>query len=336
MNPSVVNCLKARLRSQGVFKSGIARIAPLPDDETALYRSWLAQGMNGGMEYMANHSELRRDPQLLLPGAVSLISCAFSYYYPVNWGADGLRWARYSLGRDYHEVVRERLSRVAEWLTEETGAECRVCVDTAPLRERYWAVQAGLGFIGLNDQLIIPGAGSYFFLGEILTTLPLEPDEPCRLTCGSCRACHRSCPGQALSLAGIPVSNPSPTSAPFLFLTELQRRIPPRLRPLLDARKCLSYLTIEHRGEFPSGTRLGNHIYGCDTCQEVCPHNSNPPVTEVPEFIPRPEILALTRDDISAMTQADFSRIFTHSAIKRTKLAGLQRNAGFIKPSGDD
>ena len=323
---SIVHCLKSRLRSQGVFKSGIACIAPLPDDETALYRSWLAQGMNGGMEYMANHPDIRRDPQLLLPGAVSLISCAFSYYYPLQWGAEGLRWARYSLGRDYHEVVRERLSRVAEWITVETGAQCRICVDTAPLRERYWAVQAGLGFIGLNDQLIIPGAGSYFFLGEILTTLPLEPDEPCKLTCGSCRACHRSCPGKALSLTTL---HPSDASG---FPGAVQNHA----RPLLDARKCLSYLTIEHRGEFPLGTRLDNHIYGCDVCQEVCPHNSNPPVTEIPEFIPRPEILALTRADISSMTQEDFSRIFTHSAIKRTKLAGLRRNAGGGEPFRND
>ncbi|MDE6117187.1 MAG: tRNA epoxyqueuosine(34) reductase QueG [Duncaniella sp.] len=311
--------IKARLRSEGVFKAGIAHVAPLPDGELALYEAWLSEGMNGGMGYMADHADIRRDPQLLLPGAVSIISCAFSYYYPLRWGTDALRWARYSLGRDYHEVVRERLGNVASWIAAETGAECRVCVDTAPLRERYWAVRSGLGFIGLNDQLIIPGAGSYFFLGEILTTLPLEADAPCTSTCGLCRACQRSCPGKALALA------------PPEFQQDATHPV-----PLLDARKCLSYLTIEHRGELPDGTVLGNRVYGCDVCQEVCPHNSNPPVTEISEFKPRAEILALTRADILSMEQADFSRIFTHSAIKRTKLAGLRRNAGCGEPQCDN
>ena len=113
-----------------------------------------------------------------------------------------MRWARYALGDDYHEVVRDRLETVAEWITEESGAQCRVCVDTAPLRERYWAVQAGVGFIGLNNQLIIPGAGSHFFLGEILTTLPLPYDSPCGESCGDCGRCLKACPGNALRGAG--------------------------------------------------------------------------------------------------------------------------------------
>ncbi len=307
--------VKDRLCLAGAYASGVAEITPLPDSEVDAYQLWISEGMNGGMAYMANHADIRRDPGLLLPGAVSLISCAFSYYYPVKWGSDGLRWARYSLGTDYHEVVRARLGEVADWITQQTGAECRVCVDTAPLRERYWAVQAGVGFIGLNDQLIIPGAGSYFFLGEILTTLPLEADPPCTLSCGSCRACHRACPGKALSL------QPGGTRSAALATSAAASR------PVVDARRCLSYLTIEHRGDFPEGTELGNHIYGCDVCQEVCPHNFNPPVTEIPEFIPRAEILSLTRADILAMTRLDFSRIFSHSAIKRTKLTGLHRNA---------
>lgn len=310
--------VKDRLRLAGVYASGVAEITPLPDSEVDAYQSWISEGMNGGMDYMTNHADIRRDPGLLLPGSVSLISCAFSYYYPVKLGGDGLRWARYALGKDYHEVVRARLGEVADWITQQTGAECRVCVDTAPLRERYWAVQAGLGFIGLNDQLIIPGAGSYFFLGEILTTLSLEADPPCTLSCGSCCACHRACPGKALSLrpGGI---HPASIAA-----------LEPAFRPVVDARRCLSYLTIEHRGDLPEGTDLGNHIYGCDICQEVCPHNSNPPVTEIPEFVPRAEILSLTRADILAMTQPDFSRIFSHSAIKRTKLLGLHRNARYL------
>lgn len=297
-----VESLKSRLQAAGVYKSGVARVSPVAEPAVNRFDEWLSQGMNAGMAYMEKYSDIRCDPSLLLPGAVSLISCAFNYYYLIEWSDGSMRWARYALGVDYHEVVRDRLETVAKWITEETGAQCRVCVDTAPLRERYWAVQAGVGFIGLNNQLIIPDAGSHFFLGEILTTLPLPYDSPCVKSCVDCGRCLKACPGKALrgaDKAGI---------------------------CCLDARKCLSYLTIEHHGDFPDDTRLGNHIYGCDVCQEVCPHNSNPPVTEIPEFIPRKEILSLTPADISSMTQQDFSRIFSHSAIKRTKLAGLQRN----------
>lgn len=310
--------IKERLALAGVYASGIAAVAPVDEVEVHRYARWISDGMNSGMEYMANHADLRRDPSLLLPGAVSLISCAFNYYHPLTW-RHNLRWARYALGRDYHEVVRERLQGVASWLTSETGAECRVCVDTAPLRERYWAVQAGVGFVGLNNQLIIPGAGSHFFLGEILTTLPLVPDSPCRLDCGSCGKCLKACPGKAIiPCSGVPDSDYS------------------RSQSFIDSSRCLSYLTIEHRGDFPEGSpRLGNHIYGCDVCQEICPHNSNPPVTDIPEFIPRTEILALDREAISGMSQQEFSRIFTHSAVKRTKLAGLQRNNRAVNPQDD-
>lgn len=138
-----VESLKSRLQAAGVYKSGIARVAPVSELAVNRFDEWLTQGMNAGMTYMEKYSDIRRDPSLLLPGAVSLISCAFNYYYPIEWGDSSMRWARYALGDDYHEVVRDRLETVAEWITEESGAQCRVCVDTAPLRERYWAVQAG-------------------------------------------------------------------------------------------------------------------------------------------------------------------------------------------------
>ena len=182
-------------------------------------------------------------------------------------------------------------------ITSITGAQCRVTVDTAPLRERYWAVEAGLGFIGVNNQLIIPGTGSWVLLGEIITTLPLDADEPCRLSCDGCMRCVKACPGRALDGHGG-----------------------------MDAGRCMSYLTIEFRGEGPIG--CGDRIYGCDICQEVCPHNSCSSPSKIPAFTPRESILSLTRDDILTMEQGEFSRIFTHSAIKRTKLAGLRRNAG--------
>lgn len=255
------------------------------------------------MEYMERYSEARHDPRLLLDGAESIIVAAFNYYTPVNHGScvtggsAPLKWARYALGRDYHEEIRDRLSGVAEEITALTGAQCRVTVDTAPLRERYWAMEAGVGFIGINNQLIIPGTGSWVLLGEIITTLPLEADEPCRLSCDGCMKCVKACPGHALDGNGG-----------------------------MDAARCMSYLTIEYRGEGPIG--CGDRIYGCDICQEVCPHNSCASPSEIAAFAPRESILSLTRDDILTMEQGTFSRIFTHSAIKRAKLAGLLRNAG--------
>lgn len=301
--------LRRRLKDAGVFKSGIARVEAVDADTITGYDRWLSEGMNGEMAYLEKYHDIRSNPALLLPGARSVVSCAFNY-----WGGpvdSPLRWASYALGDDYHDVVRGRLQSVADAITTETGAECRVCVDTAPILERYWAVRSGVGFIGLNQQLIIPGAGTHFFLGEIITTLDLAPDAPCTLTCGECRRCLRACPGGALRENDKAPGNPA---------SEVT----------LDSRRCLSYLTIEYRGELPEGTRPGKHIYGCDVCQEVCPHNSKAPLSDIEEFRPRPAILRLDTEAILAMRQEDFSAIFRKSAIKRTKLAGLQRNARAI------
>lgn len=301
--------LRRRLKDAGVFKSGIARVEAVDADTVTGYDRWLSEGMNGEMAYLEKYHDIRSNPALLLPGARSVVSCAFNYWWgPVD---SPLRWASYALGDDYHDVVRGRLQSVADAITAETGAECRVCVDTAPILERYWAVRSGVGFIGLNQQLIIPGAGTHFFLGEIITTLDLAPDAPCTLTCGECRRCLRACPGRALR------ENNETTGNPASEVT-------------LDSRRCLSYLTIEYRGEFPEGTRLGKHIYGCDVCQEVCPHNSEAPLSDIEEFRPRPAILRLDTEAILEMRQEDFSAIFRKSAIKRTKLTGLRRNAGAI------
>lgn len=305
--------IKELLAGAGVYRSAIAEVSPVDAAAVEAYRAWIASGMHGSMTYLEKYDDLRSDPRLLLEGARSVVSCAFSYFWGGNGGCCGehpykemdgkLVWAEYALGDDYHDVVRARLSAVAQTITERTGAECRVCVDTAPLRERYWAVKSGLGFIGLNNQLIIPGAGSRFFLGEILTTLNLEPDRQSGpVSCEGCGKCVAACPGKALRADG-----------------------DGRVR--LDARRCLSYLTIELRGELPEDVRLGRHIYGCDECQLVCPHNRMSPLSEIEEFRPRKEILELSAQRIAEMSQEEFSSIFRRSAIKRAKLAGLQRNA---------
>ena len=288
----------------GAVAAGVAEAAPVNAADIGLYQSWLASGRHAGMEYMERYSDVRSDPRLLLDGARSIVAAAFNYYTPRNSGAGGLKWARYALGRDYHDELRERLGRVAAVITESTGHACRVCVDTAPLRERYWAVRAGLGFTGRNGALIVPGHGSWCLLAFIITTLPLAPDAPCSQTaCDGCGLCVKSCPGHALDgLGGV------------------------------DARRCRSWLTIENRAE-ALAEPLGDRIYGCDICQEVCPHNRDARPSEIEAFTPRKPILELGRGDILSMDQPAFSTIFTRSAIKRAKLAGLRRNALNIKDS---
>ncbi|MCM1310076.1 MAG: tRNA epoxyqueuosine(34) reductase QueG [Bacteroides sp.] len=268
--------------------------SPVDPEADAQFHQWLAEGRNAEMSYMANYPDIRRDPRMLLDSAQTLIVVAFPYYTDEKIN---LPISLYARGRDYHEVVRERLSEIAALLPGQT----RVCVDTTPLRERYWAARAGLGFIGRNNQLIIPGLGSYFFLGFILSTEPVESGQ-WRVDsgqCGDCDLCVRVCPGQCLSTDG----------------------------RALDARRCLSYLTIEHRGPLPTPSlRHSSTLYGCDICQRVCPHNSRPIPTPIADFHPSAELAALTADDVARLTPARFNKLFKHSAIKRTKLAGLQRN----------
>ena len=255
------------------------------------------------MDWAGRHRTLRDDPQQLLPGAQSVIVVAMNYYPPRLLPPQAPQFAYYAYGRDYHEVLRQRLRQLAVTIEQWTPCQTRVCVDSAPIRERYWAQQAGLGFIGVNNALILPGKGSYYFLGIVLTTLRLQPDAPCHLSCGQCRACMAACPTGALSGDGA-----------------------------VDARRCLSCLTIEQRGPLPEwvAAAIGHRVFGCDDCQKCCPHNRHARPTAVPELQPSDEFLALTHERIARMDQAEFSRLFGHSAVKRAKLAGLQRNLELI------
>lgn len=291
--------IAALARQAGAVAVGFAEVAPLSPRDIAIYDDWIERGNHAGMDYMARHASLRRNPELLLEGARSVMCAAFSYALPPGQRS-GL-FADYAVGDDYHDVLRKRLQPVAEAMQAAVpGSLTRICVDTAPLRERLWAVKAGLGFIGRNCQLIVPGVGSRVFLAEILWTAAVEPTPPCPVDrCSNCGACVRACPGQALDGCGS-----------------------------IDARRCLSYLTIEHRGDLPDNLSLsGRRIYGCDICQDVCPCNNVPPSAAVPEFMPRPDVMALSLASVEGLQQPDFSRIFKGSAVKRAKLAGLLRNA---------
>ena len=310
--PSIATDIKTMAASLGFDACGYTVAHSIDEQAQRRYGQWLEQNHHGCMEWAARHLDVRDDPSLLLDGAQSVIMLAMNYYPARRQPANAPQFAAYAYGRDYHEVVRERLHRLAAFITEQTGSACRCCVDTAPLRERYWAQQAGLGFIGLNNQLILPGRGSYFFLGGIVTTLPLPPDEPCTLTCGACHACIDACPTQALPADGA-----------------------------VDARRCLSCLTIELRGPLPewAGKAMGNRVYGCDICQQCCPHNRHAIPTAMTELQPSEAFLRLTADDIRQMTPTTFSQLFAHSAVRRTKLTGLQRNQAAIdaaRSSDDD
>lgn len=317
----------------GAVKAGVAPLEPVEPQEFAYYVRWLAEGRHGTMTYLANHLEIRRNPALLLstdqeaepaPSTGSILSFAFPYFSGDPYLPGKLRFARYALGDDYHEAIRQRLRPIAAAITEATGCEARICVDTAPILERYWAVRAGLGYIGRNHQLIIPGIGSHIFLAEIVTRAHITTHACTSATpactsasqphsCTNCGACLRACPLSALTPDGF------------------------------DARHCLSYLTIEaqSKGAHDKGVAASPHreqpappisslpthrkyFYGCDLCLDACPQaKGNTPC--LPEFTPRPRLLTLTPSLITTLTPAEYTHLFRHSAIKRIKLTGLQR-----------
>lgn len=282
------------LAAQACFDAcGIAKAGPVDYDAADQRRQWIDEGMYAGMDYLTRHVDLRDDPRLLMVGCRSIIMLAASYYSETS--SDII--ARYALGDDYHDVLRKKVQPIVSLLAA-NGYTARVCVDTAPLAERYWAVRAGIGFIGLNSMLIIPGIGSRVFLAAVLTDAPLEPDKPCDMSCIGCGKCINECSAHAIT--------PNKT---------------------VDARRCLSCLTIEHRGDFTPGTDLHGRLYGCDRCQDVCPHNRDCAPLKFAEFTPRPDVVSLTVEEAAVMTQQQFSTIFKGSAIKRAKLTGLTRNA---------
>ncbi len=283
----------------GFDACGFARAESVDITIQTDYRQWLAEGNHAQMEYLNNHLDLRDDPTLLYPGARTVICVALNYYPAKHPTPGNPRFAYYAYGKDYHVVMRERLKRLAQFIHPHSNDEGRICCDTAPIRERYWAMRAGIGFIGKNAQLIIPGKGSYFFLGELLTTLELPPDTPIQSGCDDCTRCLDSCPTHALFAPG-----------------------------KLDARRCISCQTIENKGEISPevANRMGHRIYGCDTCQLCCPHNQAAKPTTCPELAPNSDFLSLDETQLETMTPDDFSRIFRHSAVKRAKYAGLKRN----------
>lgn len=298
-NSDIAVAIRQEALKLGFTACGFATVVDTPDEVYNAWQDWIAQGKHASMTYMERYAAVRRNPQELLPQASTVISLALNYYPSQQLPAHNPRFAYYAYGKDYHEVMREKLQQLVSYIHTIASCECRICCDTAPIFERYWATRAGIGFVGRNSQLILPGRGSYFFLGEIVTTLPLPPSQPIASQCSECRRCIDACPVRAIAEDGT-----------------------------IDARRCISCQTIENRGEIAPeiACRLGRRVYGCDTCQEVCPHNSHATPTTIAEFQPREELRTLTYKKMRELTREEFAAIFRQSAVKRAKYEGLMRN----------
>ena len=295
----------ARARALGFSGLGVASLA-IPHDEQHLLR-WLEAGFHGEMDYMLRHGTLRSRPEELVPGTVRVLSVRMDYWPadardPLSVLADqSLGYvSRYALGRDYHKVMRRGLAQLAEELHAQIGPfGYRVCVDTAPVLEKAFARNAGIGWIGKHTNLISRSDGSWFFLGEILTDLPLPLDRPASAHCGTCQACIPACPTGAIV-------------APYR----------------LDARRCISYLTIEHKSAIPIELRsaIGNRIYGCDDCQLACPWNKFARAAAHPDFKVRHRLDRSRLTDLFGWSAADFDSRLRGSAIYRIGYERWSRN----------
>ena len=314
--------IKDKGRELGFDAVGITDASPIGPTDVARLRTWLESGHAGKMRYMHRNVEKRIDPAKLLSGAQSVVVVALNYKplerrkeapppasprsappgaatrSPTPLG----RVAQYARYEDYHHFMKPLLLALAEFLRARADGPCRfkACVDSAPLAERALAVRAGLGFIGTNHMLIHPTLGPQIFLGELITTVPLDPDAPGTGSCSDCRRCIEACPTGALRADG-----------------------------RLDARRCISYLTIEHAGEIPDewADKIGDRIFGCDECVLACPHQAAAPARRNRELKGYPEHSELNLHDVLALTAASFGDRFGGSPISRVGLEGLRRNA---------
>lgn len=296
--------IKETAQKLGFDFCGIARSAFL-EEEAPKLESWLNHNYQGKMAYLANHFDKRLDPGKLVENAQSVISLIYNYYPPKKLPEekDAIKIAKYAYGKDYHFVVKDKLKTFLQILQEEIGdINGRAFVDSAPVMERQWAQKAGLGWTGKNSLLLNQQMGSFFFLAELIIDLPLRYDAPITKDyCGTCTRCVDACPTDAILQAN-----------------------------LVDASKCISYLTIELKEEIPSEFKgkMENWAFGCDICQDVCPWNRFSKPHQEPEFLPQPELESL---DWQEMTKETFDRVFKKSALKRSKWEGLRRNIKFIQ-----
>lgn len=298
--------IKNICKALGFDYCGIAKAEKLDADAKRLER-WLQQGFQGNMQYMENYFDLRIDPCKLVPGAKSVITLMKNYYPSTQQKNNAPKISKYAYGKDYHEVIKEKLNELIVLLKQQIGdINGRGFVDSAPVLERAWAVKSGLGWIGKNGNLINKQSGSFYFIATLIVDLDLEYDSPfAKDYCGSCTKCINSCPTDAIL--------PNKT---------------------INGSQCISYFTIELKDALIPENMKGkfdNWMFGCDICQDVCPWNRfSKPHQEI-NFTPIPEILNLSSSEWEALNEDSFKKIFQHSPLKRSKWKGIYRNIKFIQ-----
>ncbi|MEP6926658.1 MAG: tRNA epoxyqueuosine(34) reductase QueG [Ginsengibacter sp.] len=284
---------------------GIARAQQLDEDARRL-ESWLNKGFHGGMAYMQNYFDLRVDPTKLVPGAKSVITLLLNYFPAAQQNSEAPQVSKYAYGKDYHEVIKEKLKTFLQLIKENIGdVHGRGFTDSAPVLERSWAQKSGLGWVGKNGNFITKNEGSFFFIATLITDLDLETDDPfIKDYCGTCTRCIDACPTDAI--------------------------LPDKV---IDGSKCISYFTIELKDLLIPDEVKGkfeNKLFGCDICQDVCPWNRFSKPTKEITFSPVREILNFTKNDWEEITEESFKIIFKDSPLKRSKFSGIKRNLKFL------
>jgi epoxyqueuosine reductase len=296
--------VKQHAKRLGFDYCGISE-ARFLEEEAPRLEAWLKQNMHGEMKYMENHFDKRLDPRLLVDGAKSVISLLLNYFPAQEQNPDAPKISKYAYGNDYHDVIRQRCKELVAVLQEEIGEiNGRCFVDSAPVLDKAWARQSGLGWIGKNANLINKQSGSFFFVAEIICDLDLDYDLPIGDFCGTCTRCLDACPTQAIV-------------TPYV----------------VDGSKCISYLTIELKNNIPSEFqgKMDNWTFGCDVCQDVCPWNRFSKPHSEPLFSNNNGLLDWSKKEWEEITEETFKKVFGKSAVKRTKFEGLKRNIDFLK-----
>ncbi len=294
----------------GFSACGICRAEALTQDAVFM-EQWLSRHANAGMHYLETNKEKRYDPRLLAEGTQSIVTVLLNYY-PKNVMRhdDNYRIAKYAYGKDYHYVIKEKLRQLLGFIEDETQCrypEARAFTDSAPVLDRAWAVKAGLGFIGKNTNLIMPKGGSFYFIGHLMLPIAIDNDNTVIANrCGRCDKCLKACPTQAIE-------------SPFN----------------INASKCISYLTIEHKGDFPNIDKnlFNDYILGCDICQDVCPYNKFAIPTEEMLLQPSEQLMKMKKKDWQSLDNASFKILFKGSVAERAGFKGLRRNIDFLKGS---
>lgn len=297
--------IKSKASQLGFLDIGFAPVHQL-EDEARRLESWLNNNHHGSMSYMENHFDKRIDPSKLVEGAKTVISLSYNYFTDKEFDQSELKISKYAYGRDYHKVVKKKLLKLLDFITDELGElNARCFVDSAPVLDKVWAEKSGLGWIGKNSNLISKKKGSFFFLGEIILDYDFKADiSPRTDHCGTCTRCIDYCPTEAI------------------------------IKPYeVDGSKCISYLTIELKDEIipkEFKDKMDNWIFGCDVCQDVCPWNRFSVLHEEEDFQPKMNLLKMTKKEWNQLNEDTFEKLFRSTPVKRTKFKGLERNIRFI------